>query len=109
MVYVALSAIVAATYRAVLFPAPRSVIEPSLSGAELLRIPSEPGEVVALEPQPGATGQSRPPFERRRERCQPRPGEMPEHVHMVSDPMWASCNGDDGRDTRTVSPTRSRS
>lgn len=48
MVYVALSAIVAATYRAVLFPAPRSVIEPSLSGAELLRIPSEHGEVVAL-------------------------------------------------------------
>jgi uncharacterized protein len=46
--YVALSALVGMTYRAVLFPAPRSVIEPMLSGAELLRLPSEHGEVVAL-------------------------------------------------------------
>lgn len=48
MAYVALSAIVGASYRALLFPAPRAVIEPALSGAELLRIPSERGEVVAL-------------------------------------------------------------
>ena len=48
MAYVALCAIVGATYRAVLFPAPRDVVEPSLSSAKLLRIPTERGEVVAL-------------------------------------------------------------
>lgn len=48
MAYVALSAIVGASYRALLFPAPRAVIEPALSGAELLRISSEHGELVAL-------------------------------------------------------------
>jgi pimeloyl-ACP methyl ester carboxylesterase len=46
--YVALYAIVGASYRALLFPAPRTVIEPALSGAELFRIPAEHGEVVAL-------------------------------------------------------------
>ena len=51
--------------------------------ARLVAAHAEPGEVVALDPQPHATGQQRPTLERRRQRRQPGPRQLIEHGGML--------------------------